>query len=226
MLTGTKADSLKTLKDFYNEEYQRGIIKDEQCGYRWIAQNLLKPHISGKRILDIGCGGGYLLKELENIASSLTGIDISEVALNIAKATCPSAVLQEASAENLPFGESSFDCVVCLGSLEHFLDINKALKEMGRVLSSDGWIFVMVPNLFWYKDVLSVLKTGGIENRNQQYELFATPKQWEAIISEAGLKVVMKHKYNGISANRLKQWLKDLLIPTNLSYHLIYGMRK
>ena len=217
--------SIQELRDFYDEEFKRSVIKDEDRAYQWMARKLFRPYAVAKKVLDVGCGGGFFLKEIRQIAASAFGVDLSSEALKIAAQANPKELLVQASAENLPYGDHTFDCVFCLGSLEHFSDISKALTEMKRVLRKEGWIFLMVPNLFWYKDVLSVLKTGDIGSRNQRYEFFAAPSRWKQIISEAGLKVKKEWKYNGISKSSLKQWLKDRLIPLNLSYHVIFGCR-
>lgn len=217
--------SIQELRNFYDEEFKHSVIKDEDRAYQWMARQLFRPYIAGKNVLDVGCGGGFFLKEVRPIAASVLGVDLSSEALRIAAQANPKELLAQASAEQLPYGNETFDCVFCLGSLEHFSDISRALTEMKRVVGNKGWVFLMVPNLFWYKDILSVLKTGDIGSRNQQYEFFAAPSRWEGIVSEAGLKIEKKWKYNGISKSPFKQWLKDRLIPLNLSYHIIFGCR-
>ena len=213
------------LREFYDQEFKKGIIKDEDRAYAWMAQTLFKPYLAQRKVLDVGCGGGFFLSELRKIAGDASGIDLSGEALRIAEKLNPKSILAQGSAEDLPYKNETFDCVFCLGSLEHFLNIPQALKEMARVTRKNGWIFLMVPNLFWYKDILSVLKNGGIGERNQLYEFFATPVQWQQIIETSGLRVEKRWKYNGISKSRVKQWFKDVLIPFNLSYHMIFGCR-
>ena len=214
------------LRDFYDQEFKRNIIKDEDRAYRWMAQKLFGPYLAGKKALDVGCGGGFFLNELRQLTALSIGIDLSGEALRIAANRNPKNNLVQGSAQQLPYSDQSFDCLFCLGSLEHFSDIPGALREMRRVVQKGGWLFLMMPNLFWYKDILSVLKTGEIGHRNQRYEFFATPSHWKQIVSEADLKVEKCWKYNGISKSRFKQWWKDRLIPTNLSYHIIFGCHR
>ncbi len=189
-----------------------------------MAHKRFKNYILGKQVLDVGCGGGFFLKELKKLANKAVGIDLSGEALRIAtNSISGSDNLAQGSAEELPFKSDSFDAVFCLGSLEHFSDIQKALREMGRISRKEGWIFVMVPNLFWYKDIISVFKTGDVCSRNQRYEFFASPSHWAEIVSSAGLKIKKIWKYNGISKHSWKQAIKDLVIPKNLSYHIIFA---
>lgn len=214
--------SILELRHFYDQEFKRTVIKDEDRAYHWMAHSLFKPFIMNKRVLDVGCGGGFFLKEARQFASYAVGMDLSGEALRIASQTNQNCLTQ-GSAEDLPFENESFNTIFCLGSLEHFSDIQKALKEMGRVCRKNGWVFAMVPNLFWYKDVISVLRSGDICDRNQRYEFFASPSQWAEVISSSGVKIKKTWKYNGISKSALKQRIKDLVIPKNLSYHIIFG---
>ena len=224
--SSTSQATVQDIRHFYDQEFKRGVIKDEDRAYRWMAQKLFRPHLMGKKILDVGCGGGFFLKELRGLTASAIGIDLSGEALRIASQNNPKGCLVQGSAEDLPYSDESFDCLSCLGSLEHFSNIPAALREFRRVVREGGQLFLMVPNLFWYKDILSVLITGDIGYRNQQYEFFATVSKWKQIVSESGLKIENCWKYNGISKSPLKQWLKDRLIPLNVSYHIIFACRR
>ncbi|OGW79512.1 MAG: hypothetical protein A3G33_06865 [Omnitrophica bacterium RIFCSPLOWO2_12_FULL_44_17] len=217
-----KPSSVEDLRHFYDQEYSVQVIKDDDRAYSWMSAQLLKKYAAGKWLLDVGCGGGFLLKELQKFTPYTFGLDISQTALRISQKTSPSSKLVQGSAENLPFHKNTFDSLICLGSLEHFYDISIALGEFHRVVKPDGRIIIMVPNSFWYKDILSVWQTGDIGERNQTYEFFATCTQWKTIITQNQFKICQVLKYNGISSNPAKQWLKDLLIPLNLSYHFIF----
>ncbi len=82
----------------------------------------------GLRTLDVGCGEGWI----ESINPDVVGVDFSPVALQRAREN-GAVHLVEASAEDLPFEDNSFDLVCSLGCLEHFSNPVKALSEMGRV---------------------------------------------------------------------------------------------
>ncbi|MBU2099605.1 methyltransferase domain-containing protein, partial [Candidatus Micrarchaeota archaeon] len=97
-----------------------------------------------KKLLDVGCGGGFFLKQAEKFLKCF-GVDFSLEALIQAKKNC-NADLILASASSLPFKDRSFDFVSCLGSLEHFIEMEKALNEMQRVLKNKGKANFYVPN--------------------------------------------------------------------------------
>jgi len=99
---------------------------------------------TNKKLLDVGCGGGFFLREAEKFLDC-TGIDFSKEALLQAKKNCNSKLIL-ASASNIPFKDNEFDFVACLGSLEHFIEMEKALSEMNRVLKKNGKINLFVPN--------------------------------------------------------------------------------
>lgn len=106
---------------------------------------ILAP-LAGRRILDIGCGGGQLLKALGARGAQMTGVDPDAAALEKARATAPSAALRQATAEALPFDAAAFDVVIFLNSLHHVPEaqMQAALVEAGRVAGS-GPVIVVEP---------------------------------------------------------------------------------
>lgn len=218
----------KTFKDIQNEYdhlFKTESVRDEDRAYRWHASQLFKAKPNVGKVLDVACGGGYFLRDVTAKSKGKTqcvGIDISSQALGIAQKECPQANYLISVAEYLPFSDRTFDAITCLGSLEHFLDIPKAIKEMKRIARPDGVFFILVPNLFWYKDFWSVLWTGDKKHRNQTQERFSSLGEWSDLFKSCGLEIQTVIKYNGIAKKPLKQWIKDLVIPRNLSYHFLF----
>ncbi len=101
---------------------------------------------AGQRLLDIGCGPGLLLGQTVERGAEAWGIDVSHAALSLARRQVPEARVHVSNAEVLPFASGSFDHITCIGTFEHFLDGDRALAEMRRVLKVDGRICIMVPN--------------------------------------------------------------------------------
>ena len=100
----------------------------------------------GQRLLDLGCGPGLLLGQALARGAGAWGIDLSATALALARARAAGARLHACNAEALCFRDGSFDVVTCVGTFEHFLDGDRTLAEMRRVLRPGGRICVMVPN--------------------------------------------------------------------------------
>ncbi len=218
--------NLKDLKNTYEEIYSRDIIKETEEFYKWIAGKF-DFHGSNKKFLDIGCGIGSQLKAIEGFDNLDTyGVDISERGIEIAIRNVNGSRFIIANAEDMPFKDRSFHYIANLGSIEHFIHPDRAVREISRLISADGQVIIMVPNTFFYKDIWAAYKTGNRLYRNQSHEIFATFKEWENLFAENGLLITKTIKYNGISKSLIKQWLKNLLIPITLSYHFLFLCKK
>lgn len=114
-------------------------------GYRYIegrwekVARALADHYglkAGSKVLDVGCGKGFLLYDLTNVVPGInvTGIDISEYAIANAKDEIKHR-LQVGNATSLPFSDKAFDLVISLTTLHnlHNYDLEKALREVERV---------------------------------------------------------------------------------------------
>jgi ubiquinone/menaquinone biosynthesis C-methylase UbiE len=97
------------------------------------------------RILDVGCGTGYLLRELAARcprAVELVGVDPAGGMIAAARAAAGDDRLRwvEGTAEELAFPDGSFDLVVSTTSFDHWADQQAGLEECARVLAPGGWL--------------------------------------------------------------------------------------
>jgi ubiquinone/menaquinone biosynthesis C-methylase UbiE len=118
--------------------------------HRWKRRvDMLIDHITPQmHVLELGCGTGYFSKEIVTSGARITAIDISPDLLNIARSEVGSAniTFKEDNAYNLSFNDASFDTVVG-SSVLHHLDIEKAMKEIYRVLKPGGTLYFTEPNM-------------------------------------------------------------------------------
>ena len=106
--------------------------------------------ISGKRLLDAGCGDGFFTALLcEENPLSVTGIDYSARAVGFAQILVPQATIKEGSIEAMPFENEAFDIVFLIETFEHIPLPQRAsiLAEISRVLISGGKMIVTVPSV-------------------------------------------------------------------------------
>lgn len=96
----------------------------------------------GERLLEIGCGGGLLLRDAISAGAVAVGIDHSEEMVELARERAPGAEVVLGRAETLPFADSTFDAVA-MSVVFFFLDDPVAvLRECRRVLRPDGRVAV------------------------------------------------------------------------------------
>ena len=98
-------------------------------------------------VLDAGMGGGRFVEELATHGWIVTGTDMSETMVGLARKRVPQLrdSLRVAPIEQLPFDDGGFDAVTALGVIE-FADIHPALSELARVLRPGGLAVVSWPN--------------------------------------------------------------------------------
>jgi SAM-dependent methyltransferase len=179
------------VRDFYDRVYHRGSAPPASVSrhLRRLARRL-EPW-KGKRVLDVGCGTGDWLKAVADNDAIPFGIDISGAALDACRRSLPQAELHCGPAEELPFPDQEFDLISCLGSLEHFLDPDAALREMVRVAKRDALFLMLVPNLDFLPRRL------GLYSGTQQAAIREEARSlegWEELFDSTGLQIERRWK--------------------------------
>lgn len=114
--------------------------------YSMIYQRLLKG-IDGGKVLDVACGTGQFIEILSGSLGSfgsITGVDVLEESLAEARMNFPGTEYDflQASSQDLPFEEGSFDLVTMSKALHHVEDPRASLDEMMRVLRTGGYLLI------------------------------------------------------------------------------------
>ena len=110
---------------------------------------MLSSHLKpGMSVLELGCGAGYFTRELVHSGADIVAIDVSPELLEIARSNCsaPNVRYQIENAFALSYDDAVFDSVVG-SSVLHHLEIEKALRDVYRVLKPSGTIFFTEPNM-------------------------------------------------------------------------------
>lgn len=125
---------LKRRYDLTAYMYDRRYREIQREKYEIVLTNVTRVD----RILDLGCGTGMLLGPLGERARLVVGVDMSAKMLRVAKKRATGASLVLADADHLPFADSSFDIVVSVTLLQNMPNPGKTVRELARVLRSNG----------------------------------------------------------------------------------------
>lgn len=120
----------------------------------------------GKRLLDIGCGTGFILSLAHSCFEEVYGIDITPAMLDIAASKLKeqkvnNVKLMQASSDKLPFPDSYFDVVIAYGFLHHLPTLLPTFSEVYRVLKDGGVFYTdQDPNHYFWESMKSLPSDG------------------------------------------------------------------
>ena len=183
-----KADCSKIAKQF-EADYWDGERQYGYGGYsydgRWLplAEKLAKHYglKAGMKVLDVGCGKGFLLYELMQAVPGIevAGLDVSAHAIENAKIEVQ-PFLTLGSANDLPYNDNEYDLVLSLGALHNLkiFDLYPALADIERVGRGDS--YVMVESFRNEREKANLLYW------QLTCESFYSPEEWQWIHAKAG----------------------------------------
>lgn len=161
----------------------------------WVIKTIEeKLGFGAKKVLDIGCGGGFLSNALGKSGHEVYGIDMSEESLKVAKKhdTTNTVKYQYANAYSLPFPDQSFDVVCAMDFLEHVEDPQKVIAEASRVLKPGGIFFfhTFSKNIISYFFVIKMVEWILPKTPKNLHilRLFISPKELKKMNLNSGLK--------------------------------------
>ena len=166
--------------------------------------------LQGLNVLDVGCGGGILSESLEALGGRVTGIDASQMSLNVARDHARKQGSKNTYL-NTPIHkipDSSFDIVVCMEVVEHVESLEPFLEETCRKVKSEGILFLATINRTFYS--LLAQKIGA------EYILNWLPRgthDWRRFVKPVELRNLVKkndfesRNVQGVGANIFKRAL-------------------
>lgn len=146
------------------------IKKIYQARFKFILneiQRLLKIKKNATKLIDLGCGDGYWLKQLENKRIShlnLEGIDYNEIRIKRAKKILSPEIKLHINDLNSYQPTEKFDIVLCTHVIEHIPDDTAFLKSIKKILKTKGILILATPNEGSFLE----------QRRNKKYKLFDT----------------------------------------------------
>ena len=153
--------------------------------------------LAGKRVLDVGCGGGILADSMARKGASVTGIDLSTKALKVAQlhaleAGTPNIQYREVPVETLAAeAPGSFDVVCCMEMLEHVPDPGSVIQACQRLVKPGGMVFFSTinrnPKSFLFAIVGAEYVLRLLPRGTHEYAKFIRPSELARWAREAGL---------------------------------------
>jgi ubiquinone/menaquinone biosynthesis C-methylase UbiE len=150
----------------------------------------------GLRLLDVGCGIGNHIARYRARGFDAAGVDGSEEMLEHAQAANPSAALEQADVEQLPFEDASFDFVLCVEVLRYLPDAAPCISEMARVLKPGGTCLATatpILNLNGYSAINRIASRIGVGDLTRLKQFFTTSRRLKRQFRTAGFRQTRVH---------------------------------
>jgi len=154
--------------------------------------------LAGKQVLDVGCGGGILAESMATRGALVTGIDLSDKALSVAKLhlleTGQKVDYRKAAAEELAAAmPCAFDVVTCLEMLEHVPDPASTVRACAQLVRPGGLVFFSTinrnPKSYLFAVVGAEYVLNLLPRGTHDYARFIRPAELARYCREAGLAV-------------------------------------
>jgi 2-polyprenyl-6-hydroxyphenyl methylase/3-demethylubiquinone-9 3-methyltransferase len=165
--------------------------------------------LRGKRVLDVGCGGGLLSEAMARRGAGVTGIDMGKAPLNVARlhrlesnlAIDYRQITPERLAEEQP---GDYDVVTCLEMLEHVPDPAAVITACARLITKDGRVFLSTinrnPKAYLFAVIGAEYLLRLLPRGTHEYGKFIRPSEMETWARHAGLQIA---DLTGMSYNPL-----------------------
>lgn len=189
------------------------IRKFEEVAHRWwdresefkplhdinpLRLNYIDEHaaLKGKTVVDVGCGGGILAESMAMRGATVTGIDLGETPLSVARLHALDSGIKvtyrKISAEDLAHEmPEQFDVVTCMEMLEHVPDPGSVIKACATLVKPGGKVFFSTLNRNAKAFLLAIVGAEYVLNMlpkgTHEYAKFIRPSELEAWAYDAGL---------------------------------------
>ena len=188
---------MRTLYNYLAENYDLRQSNPATKILRKKEKDLIKKFSSGK-VLDLGCGTGIHLSE------NIIGLDISEKMLS--KAKLKNKTLMQGDISNIPTKSNSFDTIFCFYSTLNFVDLEKASREISRILKKEGKLLLSVVSVIDIDEYRSSpntkIKKFRLEGKPVNMRLF---EKDELIDAFKNVRMVVVH-FDSIFRNQKPRW--------------------
>ena len=186
--------------------------------------------LAGKKVLDVGCGGGILAESMAGRGATVTGIDLADKSLQVARLhklesgadVTYETISTEEFAERTP---ESFDVVTCMEMLEHVPDPASTVAACARLTKPGGWLFFSTinrnPKSFLFAIVGAEYVLRLLPRGTHEFEKFIKPSELSSAARRVGLTA---DEMIGMTYNPITQVYS--LTPQDVSVNYAMAFRK
>ncbi len=183
--------------------------------------------LSGKVVLDVGCGGGILSESMAERGAKVTGIDLGEKSLKVAKLhlleTGNQVDYRRIAAENLAKEQPNhYDIVTCMEMLEHVPDPESIVRSCALLTKPGGWVFFSTinrnPKSYLFAVIGAEYLLNLLPRGTHDYAKLIRPSELARMARGAGLDVeaIMGMTYNPIT--RIYSLVRDSSVNYIMAY--------
>ena len=193
----------------------------------WISQTA--GGLQNKKIIDVGCGGGILTESMAAKGADVTGIDLAEKSLKIARLhsleSGGKVKYEHISAESMAAEHiEAFDVVTCMEMLEHVPDPASIIRACSQMVKPGGWVFFSTlnrnPKSFLYAIVGAEYLLNLVPKGTHHYETFIKPSELARSARQSGL---VMHELKGLEYHPLT---KHYTLSQNSSVNYLMATQK
>jgi 2-polyprenyl-6-hydroxyphenyl methylase / 3-demethylubiquinone-9 3-methyltransferase len=180
--------------------------------------------VSGKSVVDVGCGGGILAESMARRGANVLGVDLADKPLKVAQLHAMEGGVanleyRSIAAEDLAAEQpAAFDVVTCMEMLEHVPDPSSIIRACASMARPGGWVFFSTlnrnPKSFLFAIVGAEYLLKLLPQGTHEFSRFIRPAELARWIREAGLELV---QFKGLEYNPLtrRYWLSG---DTSVNY--------
>jgi len=154
--------------------------------------------LQGKRVLDVGCGGGILSESMAQLGAEVTGLDQSQIAIKIAQLHAKESNLSIDYKllnieEFLKKNKTKYDVITCLEMVEHVPNPASIIEACSKLLNKNGRLYLSTinrnPKAFLFAIIGAEYVLKMLPKGTHQYDKFIRPDEIQAWSTSVGLKI-------------------------------------